>query len=143
MANSIIQTTWTENSAALMHIRGRVFMDEQQVTQEEEWDGKDQSALHFLVLAAQQPVGCARVLLEQDRLHIGRVAILREYRNQRLGSELMLHTLRWCTTIYPGQGIYLHAQTTRVGFYERLGFVQQGSIFIDAGIPHIEMWHQH
>ena len=143
MTSTILQTTWAESSAALIPIRSRVFVDEQQVSREEEWDGKDDNALHFLQLVAQQPVGCARVLVEQSRLHIGRVAILAEYRNQRLGSELMLHILRWCMASYPGQEIYLHAQTTRIAFYERLGFAQRGKIFIDAGIPHIEMWHQH
>lgn len=143
MENRIVQTTWAENSAALIGIRERVFIVEQHVSLEEELDGRDDTAIHFLMVVAEQPIGCARVLLEQDMLHIGRVAILAEYRGQHLGSELMRHILRWCRAEYAGRKIYLHAQTSRIAFYERLGFAQRGDVFMDAGIPHLEMWYQH
>jgi predicted GNAT family N-acyltransferase len=140
---SIISTEWNSHRDALRKIRDQVFIHEQNVSVEDEWDDKDEAATHFLVFSEELAVGCARVFIEEGDFHIGRVAVLAEYRQLGVGRKLMQHVVSWCKQQNPDYGVYLHAQTTRIGFYQHLGFVGQGDIFMDAGIEHIEMWYQH
>lgn len=138
---NIKSTDWKSNSEVLISIRDQVFIQEQRVSRADELDDKDETAIHFLVENDQgKAVACARVLEEDNLFHIGRVAVLAEYRHQQIGRRLMQFILRWCNQQNPDCKIYLHAQTTRVLFYEHLGFVAKGNIFMDAGIEHIEMW---
>lgn len=131
---------WGTDGEALRHIREEVFVHEQQVPLADEWDGKDASATHFLVRTADgTAVACARMLVEGELLHIGRVAVLQPWRNRGVGHQLMKFVLATCSARYPEHKIYLHAQTSRVAFYERLGFHTSGDEFMDAGIRHIEM----
>ncbi len=137
-------TDWETHSETLTHIRVEVFVQEQHVPVADEWDGKDADAIHFLVQTDEgSAIACARLLVEGKLLHIGRVAVLQPWRKQGVGHQLMEFLLAKCTTLYPGYRIYLHAQTSRVAFYERLGFSVSGDEFMDAGIPHIEMWFDH
>ena len=139
----ILSTHWKNHCEALRKIRDAVFIHEQNVPIEDEWDDKDETAAHFLVVNAEgDGISCARVLIEERAFHIGRVAVLTEYRQQGIGRKLMQYVLLWCRQQNPEYGVYLHAQTTRIDFYQHLGFVAQGDIFMDAGIEHIEMWYQ-
>jgi len=140
-------TTWAADENALRDIRTRVFMREQQVSAEDEWDSQDETATHFVVLnRTDEAIGCARLLLEDSQgspvFHIGRVAILSAYRSQGIGTELMRYILAHCKNANPHAAIYLYAQTTRQHFYEQLHFITQGEEFMDAGIPHIAMWYK-
>jgi predicted GNAT family N-acyltransferase len=142
---SIIPTNWQTHQQPLREIRERVFIHEQQVPIADEWDDKDEAATHFLVTTATgKAIACARLLLEtqtnQNLYHIGRVAVLAEYRHQAIGRELMTAVLTYCKQEHSDYKICLHAQTTRQRFYEHLGFTACGEVFMDAGIPHIEMW---
>lgn len=145
MAHTIIPTNWQTHQQPLREIRERVFIQEQQVPLADEWDDKDETATHFLVTTnAGNAIACARLLVEtqtnQTFYHIGRVAVLADYRQQGVGRELMTGIISYCKQEHPSYKIYLHAQTTRQRFYEHLGFAACGEVFIDAGIPHIEMW---
>jgi predicted GNAT family N-acyltransferase len=146
MTYSITPTNWQTDKASLMNIRELVFIQEQSVPVIDEWDDNDETAIHFLVRTIEgKAVGCARLLIENSTgknvFHIGRVAVLKDYRHQSIGRELMRAIIAYCNTQHPEYEIYLHAQTSRQHFYEHLEFTAQGAIFIDAGIPHIEMWH--
>jgi predicted GNAT family N-acyltransferase len=138
----IIKTTdWLADREALMKIREKVFIQEQNVSLADEWDDKDEAARHFLVLLENgEAIACARLLSEKNLFHIGRVAVLAEYRHQKIGRRLMQSILLWCKQQKPDFKIYLHAQTSRITFYEYLGFVAEGDVFMDAGIEHVEMW---
>ena len=145
MHSNIILTHWQTHSADLIKIRTAVFMQEQQVSAADEWDGLDEQAVHFLVLSASnEAIGCARLLQEttdeNNLYHIGRVAILESFRNQGIGHQLMRFIIAYCKKAAPENTIYLHAQTERRRFYETLGFIAEGDEFIDAGIPHISMY---
>ncbi len=150
MDHTIIKTDWLTHKTELSSIRTRVFMQEQAVSEADEWDGLDEQAIHFLVLAGdapdQLPIGCARLLDETfgesaRRFHIGRVALLEAYRGCGLGNQLMGFILDYCRLAAPGQQIYLHAQTERLGFYQQLGFTAVGDEFMDAGIAHFTMYY--
>lgn len=142
---SVIMTNWQIHAQLLAHIRRQVFIEEQQVPVADEWDGLDETAIHFLVQDEHQAIGCARLLIDeinhQKHFHIGRVAVVKPFRAHGIGQQLMAFILDYCikTAPYP---VYLHAQTERRAFYERLGFVVKGQAFMDAGIPHITMFWQ-
>lgn len=144
---TVNHVTWAKAQRELMSIRTEVFVQEQQVPENDEWDGEDEDATHFLVCAVEhQVIATARVLTEQDATgkelyHIGRVAVRKPWRGQGVGRELMRVAIKWCLHQNADAELYLHAQLTRKNFYEHLGFVPQGAEFMDAGIPHIAMWY--
>lgn len=145
MTHSILLTHWHQHKTDLINIRSAVFMHEQQVSAADEWDGLDEQAIHFLVLSATgAPIGCARLLTEttdnKTFFHIGRVAILKPFRNMGIGHQLMQFIIAYCKKSIPLTPVYLHAQTERRHFYEALGFIAEGDVFMDAGIPHICMF---
>ena len=127
---------WAREQDTLRQIRSRVFIDEQQVPPELEWDGKDAGCLQLLVEdTAGHAVGTGRMFPHGK---IGRMAVLREARGQGAGALLMRHFIdeaaaRGLTTLV------LDAQTHAIGFYEKFGFVADGEEFLDAGIPHRRM----
>lgn len=117
---------------ALRTIRQQVFIDEQQVPPELEWDAEDAQATHFLLTLDQHPAGTARLLADG---HIGRVALLPQARGQGLGRQLMLAVMEHARQ----QGLTrleLSAQTHALDFYRQLGFVPCSDVYLDAGIPH-------
>jgi predicted GNAT family N-acyltransferase len=145
MTYNIIPTTWQTDSESLREIRELVFIQEQQIPVTDEWDDKDETATHFLVRTAQgRVIACARLLIEnyagKNVFHVGRVAVLAQYRAHGVGRELMNVIISHCKQHHSDCRIYLHAQTSRQRFYTHLGFAAQGVVFMDAGIPHIEMW---
>ncbi|BCB61526.1 MULTISPECIES: GNAT family N-acetyltransferase [Halomonadaceae] len=116
-------------------IRRVVFIDEQQVPQEEEWDGLDSQCLHFLAMLKGEPVGTARLLPDG---HIGRVAVLEHARGLGIGYQLMEAAIQAARDAGHARAV-LSAQLHALAFYEQLGFVAHGDVFMDAGIPHREM----
>jgi len=127
---------WSGERDALTRIREQVFVQEQGVPLTLEWDGLDPGASHLLAVSASgEPIGTARMLADG---HIGRMAVLPEWRHRGVGSALLRELLR----IAVQQGIsnpFLHAQKRAVGFYRRHGFSASGEEFMDAGIPHRHM----
>lgn len=124
-------------------IRRTVFVEEQQVPEEEEWDGLDPSCTHFLAWLPTTPesteppipVGTARLLPDG---HIGRVAVLASARGKGVGVALMNAAID-AARQQQHQRVVLSAQLHALAFYEQLGFVAYGDVFMDAGIPHREM----
>ena len=137
MAISIIETRWDEHEAALRGLRQNVFINEQHVPEELEWDGEDSAAIHFLALdAEQQPVGCIRLLPTGQ---ISRLCVLSEQRNNGVGSSLLV-AAEEAARAKGMEEIFLHAQTHATSFYEAAGFAVSGGIFMDANIPHRQMF---
>ncbi|GGC79031.1 GNAT family N-acetyltransferase [Vreelandella lutescens] len=126
---------WETLGEAASLIRRVVFIDEQRVPQEEEWDGRDADCLHFLAMLNGKPVGTARLLPDG---HIGRVAVLSSARGTGIGYQLMEATIEAARAAGHTHAA-LSAQLHALAFYERLGFVAHGDVFMDAGIPHREM----
>ncbi|MGB0668921.1 MAG: GNAT family N-acetyltransferase [Porticoccaceae bacterium] len=132
----IFPTTWAEHAAEIMAVRTTVFIVEQQVPEELEFDQADHSCQHWLAINhLGQAVGTARML---DGGHIGRMAVLRNYRQQGIGHRIMHSVIAWGRQ--NGQTrLQLSAQRQAQAFYASLGFVAYGEEFMDAGIPHIAM----
>lgn len=137
MAISIIETRWDEHEAALRALRQKVFIDEQHVPEELEWDGEDKDAVHFLAMDTEQkPVGCIRLL---GTGQISRLCVLSEQRNNGVGSSLLV-AAEESARAKGMEEIFLHAQTHATSFYEAAGFSVSGGIFMDANIPHRQMF---
>ena len=126
---------------AAMRIRFAVFVDEQRVSAELEPDEYDAVALHLLALDPRtgEAVGTARVVDKGDGVaKIGRVAVLAPYRGIGAGRALMEFALERARRAGLTLAV-LDAQVPVIPFYERLGFVAEGPVFDDAGIPHRRM----
>lgn len=122
-------------------VRTEVFVKEQQVPEDEEWDEADETALHLLGwdTSTQQPCATGRLIWEKDKLaRIGRMAVLREYRGRGVG-EVMLHCLVAKAWQHGCNRIVLHSQVHATGFYKKAGFKETGDLFEEAGIPHVTM----
>jgi predicted GNAT family N-acyltransferase len=118
-----------------------VFLQEQRIPKELEWDDADATAVHALVTnRLGQAVATARLLQPAPGVaQIGRMAVHRALRGGSLGREV----LTALTDVARSRGdreIMLHAQQSAVGFYERLGFAGRGETFMEAGIEHLEMF---
>jgi predicted GNAT family N-acyltransferase len=144
--------TWGAAADALCHIRREVFIQEQQISPELEWEHADKAAQHFLLSVKHAPdnaIGCARILRETHAsrvyFHIGRVAVLANQRGGGAGTWFMRKLLAWCQQ-QPDyrhcQQVFLHAQYDVIPFYQRLNFTPHGDIFMDAGIRHRAMTWQ-
>jgi len=132
----IREVQWEEAEAVLRSIRSQVFIQEQRVPVELEWDGLDSGSVHLLAVTAQcHAVGTVR--LRPDS-HIGRMAVLKEWRNKKVGTAL-LNRIVQIARESGMQQVVLNAQTTAIGFYEKFGFQIAGEEFMDAGIPHYRM----
>lgn len=120
-------------------VRRDVFIDEQDVSEAEEWDGKDAVSIHYVVYEDDYPVGTARLRTPEAHLAKGeRVAVRKPYRNRGIGRMLMEEL----ETEARGLGcreVLLHAQTAVEGFYEKLGYETTSDVFDEAGIPHVKM----
>ncbi|MBI5135725.1 MAG: GNAT family N-acetyltransferase [Nitrospirae bacterium] len=128
--------TWAARRGELAAIRRAVFVDEQHVPENLEWDGLDEAARHVLALApGGAPIGCGRLLADG---HIGRMAVLAAHRGRGVGTAL-LNALLGLARADGHRTVFLDAQVHAIGFYRRLGFIPDGPEFMDAGIPHRHM----
>ena len=116
-------------------VRQRVFIDEQKVPVELEWDNADETAIHLLASLDDQLVACARVLSDG---HIGRMAVLPEWRGQGVGMALLLQAIQICRELEITHA-RLSAQTHATGFYQKAGFEICSQPYIDAGLLHVDM----
>ena len=130
------RVTWQDAEVELRILREFVFIKEQNVPPELEWDNKDENAVHVLARDEKgRGIGTARMTTDG---HIGRMAVLRAWRRRGVGSE-MLTALITIARARQLLRVKLDAQTQAVDFYLRHDFVPQGEIFMDANIPHQHM----
>jgi predicted GNAT family N-acyltransferase len=132
--------SWAALGPAASQVRTAVFVDEQKIPAEMEWDVADQDALHAVVYdAAGQPIATGRLLPHAPGVgRIGRMAVLSGHRGKGLGQQV-LAALVQAAQARGDYAVCLHAQTSAQGFYERQGFVPHGAVYAEVGIPHIEM----
>jgi ElaA protein len=123
------------------NIRRTVFIDEQKVTEGEEWDGLDSFFTHFLLKEKGKVVGTARVKINaMNEAKLGRLALLQEARGKGLGKVFMEWLLDDIKKVDKNLKIVkISAQTSVLPFYEKLGFVKTGNEYMEANIPHYAM----
>ena len=126
---------WHKDNLDIRRIRESVFIAEQSIPAELEWDTDDLHAVHFLALEGDYAVGTARLLADGD---IGRVSVLKDWRGLKVGDKLLQ------TVIAHANAIGLHeqklsAQVHATAFYEHHGFRIVSEEFLEAGLPHVDM----
>ena len=132
--------SWPELQALAAPLRTEVFVHEQQVPAEMEWDEADHSAVHCVAVNRMgMALATGRLLQHAPGVaRIGRMAVKKSMRGSDLGAQV-LQALMAAARERGDHSVLLHAQCSAEGFYKRAGFVPQGPVFEEAGIAHIEM----
>ncbi len=135
----ILIKPWQEAEIDAFLVRQEVFIREQAVPIELELDEWDPLATHALAYLDECCIGTGR-LVDKDhgQAQIGRMAVLPRFRNQGVGKQILEKLI----ALAKSQGvrsIVLHSQITAIPFYEKQGFLVQGSTYDEAGIPHRNM----
>lgn len=122
-------------------VREVVFVVEQACPVEEEFDGFDEEAVHFVAYIDEQPVGCNRYRRTTKGLKLERFAVLQEHRGSGVGKRLVQTTLSHIEkqNLPKDTTLYLHAQLQAMPLYARHGFEKVGEMFQEVGIDHFEM----
>ena len=123
-----LETAWA--------IRKEVFVREQHCPEEIEWEYENESN-HFLAFYDGEPCGTARWRITNEGIKLERFAVLRNFRNKKVGAYLLKAVL--ADIPRDAASIYLHAQLTAKNFYLRHAFVPVGPNFWEAGIEHVKM----
>jgi predicted GNAT family N-acyltransferase len=134
---SVLTVGWQERESELRKIRHQVFIVEQNVPPELEWDGLDEDAIHLLALnlAGNKTIGSARLLAGGK---LGRMAVLEGWRGKGAGKALLQAAIAFCRQ-HGWPNISLSAQSHAIGFYQQAGFVVCSEEYLDAGIAHRDM----
>ena len=132
--------TWDELGREAQAIRTAVFVQEQQIPAEMEWDAADANCLHAVAFNRfGMALGTGRLLEHAPGVaKIGRMAVLQPMRGAAVG-RAVLEALVTAARDRGERELLLHAQASAVGFYARAGFAVRGEPFTEAGIPHLEM----
>ncbi|OGB26617.1 MAG: GNAT family N-acetyltransferase [Burkholderiales bacterium RIFCSPLOWO2_02_FULL_57_36] len=129
---------WDAQQLHARTVRDDVFINEQNIPVELEWDEMDRVSLHAVVIGeAGQPIGTGRLLPDG---HIGRMAVTRVLRGAGIGGAI-LEALMQQARKRGDKAVLLNAQIRAEPFYARYGFTREGEEFMEAGIPHIRMRH--
>lgn len=138
---NVSRTLWPEQDIVeqknmIFSIREQVFVIEQSVDPDIEWDGRDHLCKHVLAYSSNnQPIGTGRIL---PGGHIGRIAVIASWRDKGVGSAILKELI----SIAKDEGykrIYLNSQTHAIVFYQYFGFVADGEVFMEANIEHQKM----
>ncbi len=131
---------WALMQAPAQAVRTAVFVLEQGIAPEDEWDADDATALHAVLFDVNgQALGNARLLQPSATVaKVGRMAVLKEARGNGYGARLLQALIR-CARQRRHKEVRLSAQRTAESFYAAHGFVAVGEPFDEVGIPHVEM----
>jgi len=131
---------WDELGREAGPIRAKVFVEEQKIPAELEWDAADSVAVHAVAYNRfGVPLATGRLLEHVPGVaKIGRMAVLASMRGSRVGRSV-LDALMQAARARGDRQVLLHAQTSAAPFYVRAGFVTRGEVFEEAGIGHVEM----
>ena len=130
--------SWIKNLNEIKKIRTVVFLHEQNIPEELEWDEYDKSAFHFGLFYKSCLVAYARSI-ENNVYWIGRMVVQKEYRNISIGSHLLQLVIAFLQDINSQKDIFVSAQVQAIHFYEKNNFSVRGKTYFDAGILHTDM----
>lgn len=140
----VVLGPWADLRDAASAVRSAVFVVEQRIAPELEWDEWDQQSLHAVAYdAGARPLGTGRLLPpvfdpQAHVGHIGRMAVLESARRAGIGGAILQALMRAAPS-YGFGAIVLHAQSYAASFYARHGFVAEGAEFLEVGIAHLRM----
>jgi predicted GNAT family N-acyltransferase len=131
----LVTGDWTTLAGDAGAVRKTVFVEEQGIAEELEWDPADAVSLHAVLYLGGRPVATGRLLPDA---HIGRMAVLAALRGGGFGGRI-LRALMAAAAQRGDRAVMLSAQTHAVPFYTRHGFVAEGPVYDEVGIPHQAM----
>ncbi len=120
------------------NIREEVFIKEQNVPKDLEIDGSDKYAKNMILTVDNKPIGTGRLIEIDNKIYIGRVAILKEYRKKGYATKIINFLLDEAKNMGYKE-VFIHSQLHAKEFYEKIGFKAFGEEFLEANIPHINM----
>ncbi|WP_268796981.1 GNAT family N-acetyltransferase [Pseudomonas huanghezhanensis] len=126
---------WHKDNSDIRRIRDAVFIVEQSIPPELEWDAEDAGAQHFLAFEGDFPIGTLRLLPDGE---IGRLSVLKDWRGLNVGDALLNAAIEQAERGGLRQQ-KLSAQVYATAFYERFGFTVVSAEFLEAGLPHVDM----
>lgn len=130
-----------EEMQTVRQIRSSVFIGEQNVPPEEEWDEHETDSIHLLARVDGKWAGAGRLRFSGTAGKAERICVLKEFRGTGVGKEIMQKLETYVASQGAGS-VILHAQTHAKDFYEHLGYAVTSDEFLDAGIPHVAMEKQ-
>jgi ElaA protein len=138
----LLDIRFTQNNKDMLsclNLRRTVFIEEQNVPENEEVDGDDPDCDHILLTVSNIPVGAARLKYYNDFIKVQRVCVLKNYRGQGIGSKIINFIIRHVEKNDIRSSVRLGSQIHALEFYKRLGFIEFGEEYLDAGILHKDM----
>ena len=136
----ITLVNYSEETQGIEQIRRRVFHEEQNIDEELEFDGLDETSEHLLAYLNQEPIGTLRIReVNQKIVKIERLAVLATARNQGIGRKLMEYAIALITEKNQYEQIVIHVQYHLKNFYQSFSFQPIGETFEEAEILHIKM----
>ncbi|BAY77825.1 GCN5-related N-acetyltransferase [Nostoc linckia NIES-25] len=140
MSNLVIKVAKIpEEFPAIAAIRKSVFQEEQGVDPALEFDGKDETSYHLIAYLDNKAVGTTRIrYLDDASAKIERLAVLSTARGQGIGKKIMENALLFLASKNIRE-VVIHSQEYMKYLYQKLGFVEEGEIFEEVGIPHVKM----
>jgi predicted GNAT family N-acyltransferase len=142
----VVITTFEAGRADITHVRDTVFIQEQGIAADEEYDQYDPHCSHVVLRCDDRPVATGRLHIEpwggepqgEPVGRFGRIAVLAAYRGLGLGQRVVVELERLSLAAGLSK-VWFHAQTYAQPFYERLGYRASGAVFLEEGIPHVHM----
>lgn len=136
----VVRIAEPDDMEAIFALRRAVFIDEQNVDPDEEWDGRDEDAVHAVALMEGEVVGTGRLLTDEreETCRIGRMAVRQDLRRRGIGDRI-LAVLEDAAQEHGFAQALLHAQTYVKNFYAQAGYAELGETFMEAGIEHVAM----
>ncbi|HPM07621.1 MAG TPA: GNAT family N-acetyltransferase [Bacilli bacterium] len=129
-----------EDALIMAKIRTDVFLIEQSVPPQDEFDGSDEGQEHLLIYKDQTPIGAIRYTFDEERLiHLSRICTLKQYRGFGYTKKALSFLIEMLLAKTNPLIFTLGAQVQALGFYEKLGFKKVGDVYLDANIPHFKM----
>ncbi len=141
MTLKVITIQQKEDREKAFKIRGEVFIEEQKVPREEEYDAFEEESIHYLALYDTEPCGTCRWRFTPEGIKLERFAVSKSYRNKKVGSALMSACLDGILNHdnFKGQLLYLNAQIEAMPLYAKFGFLPAGDTFLECDIIHQKM----
>ncbi len=119
-------------------IRKEVFIKEQNISYEDEYDGIDDQCEHIVGYVNNTAVATGRIVIKNNKYYLGRIAVLKEYRGKGYATKLIKEMIEYLNKQKINE-IYLSAQIYAKRLYQNIGFVEFGEIYLDCNIEHINM----
>ena len=141
----LIDIKFTQNDREMLSclsLRRAVFIEEQNVPENEEVDGDDPNCDHILLTISDDPVGAARLKYYDNFVKVQRVCVLKNYRGQGIGSDIINFIIKHIEKNDIRNSVRLGSQIHALEFYKGLGFVEFSEEYLDACILHKDMEYQ-